>query len=303
MKFLLILTLLLTNFSNSFSQDELRKNPRTIVLTDGEIDDHSSMIRFLLYSCHYDIEAIIETNSKWQRYGHSKEDWWENMLEAYEKVRPNLLVHQKGYPTADFLRSISYLGDEDSTHLDTPRSRYKPGQTKYRDPSEWADTPGSNKIVEVLLEDNPDPIYVQVWGGANTLSRALFKLKRDFPDQYDEASKKVTAHNIDYQDGAGTYIEQFHPNVTMIVDWGFVGTWNYHSQTDTYELIAQEIKKNHGPLGALYPQKYISEGDTPAFFNFLDNGLRNHEHPTYGGGGGRDGGTVTNHSVFFDGQG
>jgi hypothetical protein len=51
--------------------------PRVIVMTDGEIDDHSSMIRFLLYTCDVDVCAIIETNSIFQREGHSQEDWYE----------------------------------------------------------------------------------------------------------------------------------------------------------------------------------------------------------------------------------
>lgn len=287
-------------FTCYLSAQEATKKPRVIVMTDGEIDDQSSMIRFLLYSCHFDIEAIIETNSKWQRTGHSKEDWRENMLTAYEKVRPNLLVHNNDYPAADFFRSISFIGDEDSTHLDVPRSRYKPGQKKYRDPSAWSDTPGSDKIVEVLLEDNPDPIYIQVWGGANTLSRALYKLKQEHPEQYEEATKKITTHNIDYQDGAGTYIEQFHPYVNKVVNWGFVGTWNYKSQTDTYEMIEREVKNNHGPLGALYPQAYVSEGDSPAFLYCLPNGLRNYEHPTYGGWGGRYTVSAFDSTVFMD---
>jgi hypothetical protein len=37
----------------------------------------------------------------------------------------------------------------------------------------------------------------------------------------------------------------------------------------------------------LYPQDYISEGDSPAFFYTIKNGLRNYENPTYGGWGGR----------------
>lgn len=277
-----------------------KAKPRVIVMTDGEVDDHSSMIRFLLYSCDFDIEAIIETNSKWQREGHSKEDWWENMLSAYDKVYPNLLVHHPGYPTANFLRSISFVGDEDPNHLDTPRSKYRPGQKKYRDPSDWADTPGSDKIIEVLLEENPHPIYIQVWGGANTLSRALHKLKQEYPEKYEEATQKITTHNIDYQDGAGTYLEQMHPHVTKVFNQGFAGTWNYQSQTDTYTLISQEVQNNHGALGALYPQKYVSEGDTPAFLYCLPNGLRNYEHPSFRGWGGRYEATHLDSSVFMD---
>jgi len=41
--------------------------PRVIVMTDGEIDDRSSMIRFLLYTNDVDLLAIIETNSVYQR--------------------------------------------------------------------------------------------------------------------------------------------------------------------------------------------------------------------------------------------
>ncbi len=285
MKYLLTIVLLTLNL-NLFA-DQIKNKPQVIVMTDGEVDDHSSMIRFLLYTCDLDVKAIIETNSKWQREGHSKEDWWENMLDAYEKVHPNLLVHNKDYPSADVLRSISFIGDEDPDHLDTPRSSYRPGMQQYRDPSGWADTPGSDKIVAVLLEDSDEPVYIQAWGGANTLSRALHKLKQEHPGKYEQAVKRVTTHNIDYQDGAGTYIEQFHPEVTKIVNWGFVGTWNYKSQTDTYDLVAREVKAGHGVLGALYPQDYISEGDSPAFLYCLPNGLRSYEHPTYGGWGGR----------------
>ena len=80
--------------------------PKVIVMTDGEIDDHSSMIRFLLYTCDVDVQAIIETNSMFQRTGHSKEPWYENQLAAYETIHPNLIKHHPGYPTAEKLRAI-----------------------------------------------------------------------------------------------------------------------------------------------------------------------------------------------------
>jgi hypothetical protein len=276
------------------------KKPQVIVMTDGEVDDQSSMIRFLLYTCDMDVRAIIETNSKWQREGHSKEDWLEKLLAAYEKVHPNLLVHNKNYPSADYLRSISFVGDEDPAHLDTPRSNYYPGKKEYRDPSDWADTPGSDKIVDLLLENSKEPIYVQIWGGGNTLSRALYKLKEEYPEKYEHGAKRVSAHFISYQDGAGTYLEQKHPMVTKVADSGFDGTWNYNSQTDTYDLIASEVITGHGPLGALYPQSYVSEGDSPSFFYCLPNGLRNYEHPTFGGWGGRYEPMKSDSSVFVD---
>jgi len=73
----------------------------------------------------------------------------------------------------------------------------------------------------------------------------------------------------------------------MLLSHYFWGTWAYESQIYTYQFIKDYVHNNHGPLGKLYPQSYISEGDTPSFLYSLANGLRSHEHPTYGGWGGR----------------
>jgi hypothetical protein len=94
-------------------------------------------------------------------------------------------------------------------------------------------------------------------------------------------------YNIWYQDDAGNYIETHHPLVTMIHCGHFAGTWNYRSQPDTHDFITRHVKTGHGPLGAMYPQTCVSEGDSPAFFHVVANGLRNHEHPGFGGWGGR----------------
>ena len=279
------------------------KKPRVIVMTDGEIDDHSSMIRFLLYTCDVEVCAVIETNSIFQREGHSKKDWYENQLEAYGRVWPNLVKHNPGYPTADHLRAVSFVGDEEHDHLRGLREKrweLIPGaEITYR-PDDWEDTPGSDKIVEVLLEDNPEPVHIQAWGGGNTAARAFYKLKTEHPDDYHRAVSKVVMYNIWYQDGAGNYIETDHPEVTLIYCGSFAGTWNYRSQKNTYDFIEHHVKTNHGPLGALYPQDYVSEGDSPAFFYSLYNGLRNYEDPTYGGWGGRFEKTPGHDHVYID---
>ena len=261
---------------------------RVIVMTDGEIDDHSSMIRFLLYSCDVEVCAIIETNSIFQREGHSKEDWYEKQLEAYAKIYPNLIKHNPDYPTVDKLREISCIGDEDHDHLiGLKRRELIPGAEITFKPYDWKDTPGSEKIVQVLLEKNPAPVHIQAWGGGNTAARAFYKLKTEYPGDYQRAVSKVVMYNIWYQDGAGNYIEKNHPEVTMLYCGSFAGTWNYNSQKNTNDFIAKNVKNDHGPLGALYPQDYVSEGDSPAFLYSISNGLRNHEHPTFGGWGGR----------------
>lgn len=264
--------------------------PKVIVMTDGEIDDHSSMIRFLLYTCDVDVQAIIETNSMFQRNGHSEKSWYEDQLAAYEVVHPNLIKHHPGYPTAEKLRAISFVGDEDFEHLKgTRETRWQqiPGGAVEFDPSGWPDTPGSDAIVRILLQNDPAPIHLQAWGGGNTASRAFHKLKTAHPADYERAVSKVVMYNIWYQDDAGNYIERHHPLVTMIYCGHFAGTWNYRSQPRTHDFITRNVKNGHGPLGALYPQTYISEGDSPAFLYVVDNGLRNHEHPGFGGWGGR----------------
>jgi hypothetical protein len=288
-------TILLLLFTNSnivlaFAHNSGNTKPRIIVMTDGEIDDHSSMIRFLLYTCDVEVCAIIETNSIFQREGHSKEDWYENQLEAYAKVYSNLIKHNPDYPTPEYLKKVSFIGDEDHDHLKGLRKKrweLKPGAKTTFTPENWKDTPGSDKIVEVLLEKNPEPVYIQAWGGGNTAARAFYKLEKDFPDDYKRALSKVIMYNIWYQDGAGNYIEQNHPEVTMLYCGSFAGTWDYRSQKNTYDFIENNVKKKHGPLGSLYPQDYVSEGDSPAFLYSIANGLRNHEHPAYGGWGGR----------------
>lgn len=50
----------------------------------------------------------------------------------------------------------------------------------------------------------------------------------------------------------------------------------------------------------MYPQDYVSEGDSPAFFYSIKNGLRNYEDPTYGGWGGRFEKTPEYDHVYID---
>ncbi len=290
MKKILVIVFLVVFSNYKAIASDLNTKPRVIVMTDGEIDDHSSMIRFLLYSCDMEVCAIIETNSIFQKEGHSKENWYEKQLEAYEKIYPNLKKHSPDYPTPEYLKKVSFIGDEDHDHLKgliKKRWELKPGAKTTYTPENWKDTPGSDKIVEVLLEKNPEPVYIQAWGGGNTAARAFYKLKTKYPKDYKRALSKVVMYNIWYQDGAGMFIEQNFPEVTMLYCGSFAGTWNYRSQPNTHDFISKNVKNGHGPLGALYPQDYISEGDSPAYFYTLPNGLRNYENPTYGGWGGR----------------
>lgn len=272
----------------SFKGYSQNTKPRVIALTDGEVDDQSSMVRFLLYTNEFDVEAIIETNSVFQRLGHSKEGWLKKQLDAYEKDYPNLIKHDANYPTALALREKCFIGDEDSSHIVVNHfaSKRIPGLKPQINPDAWADTPGSDKIVEVLLKNDSRPVYIQAWGGGNTAAKAFAKLKKLYPSQYAKAIAKVVMYNIWYQDGAGSYIETFHPDATMLISYHFSGTWDYGSQGNSKAFVSENLLNNKGHLAKLYPQKYISEGDSPSYFYTIPNGLRSYENPTYGGWGG-----------------
>lgn len=288
-KLFLFIGILIPMFIDPFDATGQASKPRVIAMTDAEIDDRSSMVRFLLYTNDIELVAIIQTNSVYQRNGWSSEKWLEKQIDAYEQVYPNLKIHDPAYPTPDELRRKVYIGDEDSSHLvvDRQSARRFPGMEPVIDPAKWPDTPGSDKIVEVLLEKDPRPVYIQAWGGGNTAARAFYKLKTQYPADYDRAVSKVIMYNIWYQDGAGNYIERYHPKVTMLLCYNFSGTWAYGSQRYTYQFVRDLMHNGRNPLGALYPQDYISEGDSPAFLYSLENGLRGYEDPTYGGWGGR----------------
>ena len=45
-------------------------------------------------------------------------------------------------------------------------------------------TPGSKRIVEVLLDDSdPRPVWLQAWGGPNTIARALKTIEEERPER------------------------------------------------------------------------------------------------------------------------
>ena len=122
---------------------------RVIVTSDGEIDDECSMIRFLLYANEWDIEAIITSSSQYHWRGHNwaGDNWLDPIIDAYEEVYPNLVQHDKHYPSPEYLRAHTYLGNVDAEgEMDK-------------------ETDGSRRIEEVLLDTNDKrPVWIQAWG-------------------------------------------------------------------------------------------------------------------------------------------
>ncbi|KAF3004339.1 hypothetical protein E8E13_009517 [Curvularia kusanoi] len=156
-----------------------RNKLRTVITTDMESDDLASLVRYILYTNDLDTQGLVYTSSRYhwegdgrntsfflpgREYNTSQTSWRptgtitieDRLLKAYEEVYPNLRVHDASYPPPAYLRSITKIGNVDFE-----------GEMAH-------DTPGSDLIKRLIL-DTTDPrmLYLQAWGGTNTIARAL----------------------------------------------------------------------------------------------------------------------------------
>lgn len=267
---------------------------RVIVLTDieNEPDDAMSLVRFLTYSNQWDVEGLIATTSVHQK--RELATWRiKEIVNAYGKVQPNLLKHEKGYPTAKYLLSVVKEGRPDyGMHA----------------VGEGMDSEGSELIISSLERDDDRPVWVLVWGGPNCLAQALWKIKATrTPEEVDRLVAKLRVYTISDQDDSGPWIRKNFPGLFYIVSPGYhkfggyhYGTWSGISGDKFHGRFAgadftlvdnpwlDENIRCKGPLGAQYPfMKYLMEGDTPTFLYLIDNGLGNTERPDWGSWGGR----------------
>ena len=285
MKTLLLSTLLFLTFNFIYGQN-IQKN-RTIVLTDIEADpdDTQSLVRLLLYSNEIDILGIVATTSCWMTDTIHPQSITK-VIQAYEKVQPNLKKHHPGFPEASTLYPL-----------------IKKGLPKYgmKGVGEGMDSEGSDWIIEILENEDDRPLWISTWGGVNTLAQALYKIEKT--KSKDEAKRliaKLRVYTISDQDDSGVWIRNNFPDLFYIVtpgdDYGSA-TWTGINDSNIKGIdhstihnswIASNIQQNHGPLGSVYPDvAWGMEGDTPSFLSFIQNGLNTAVHPEWGGWGGR----------------
>ncbi|MTV41615.1 DUF1593 domain-containing protein [Duganella radicis] len=258
---------------------------RLIVLSDLEADpdDSQSLVRLLLYSNQIDIEALVATTSTHQKTRIAPESM-RAIIAAYGKVQANLSKHEAGYPKAAALKSL-----------------VREGLPVYgmQGVGEGKDSAGSEAIIKALEKHDQRPLWISVWGGANTLAQALYRMRHDrTPAELARMIGKLRVYAISDQDDTGIWIRTQFPQLFYIVSPGGYGaaTWGgmhvAEPGFDNTEVgnswIAEHIQQGHGPLGAAYPDVgYGAEGDTPAFLSLIPNGLNAPEHPDWGGWGGR----------------
>ena len=140
LKIILFLPIILFVFElNSIAQKKGNlEKPRTIITTDGEIDDVDSFIRMLLHANEFKLEGLVYSSSMWHYKGDGKGtkmvsememtqklygektdlrwpgvQWMQGLVDAYEQVYPKLSTHAEGFPKADYLRTLIKVGNID----------------------------------------------------------------------------------------------------------------------------------------------------------------------------------------------
>ena len=303
MKILASVICLLAVSISGLAKDKNGLKPRLVVCTDiapadVEPDDMESMVRLMAYADCFEVEALI-TSVGWNCDPYPKEwaDYLFRVIEAYRKDVPNLMKrsNQQGFlpieqengqqqigywPSADYLKSRAVMGSER-------------GGIKVI--GEGNDSPGSELLIRLADEDDPRPIYVAAWGGANTLAQAIWRVKQTRPaEELKRFVRKFRIYTITDQDmqynmrmdraySSHMWLRrEFKDDLQFIWD---EGTWQ--EQCELGKRHWQQHKENiqgKGALGKEYPTyKWGVEGDTPSFLYVMPNGVNNPEDPYQAG--------------------
>ena len=301
MKRLLILLLILSTGS-IVSHGETWK-PRLVVCTDiapadVEPDDMESMVRLMAYADLYEIEALI-TSVGWNCDPYPAE-WAEylfQVVDAYRHDLPNLMqrsgqqsflpIEQEngqqsiGYwPSADYVKSRAVMG--------SVRGGIKAI-------GEGNDSPGSDLLIRLADEDDPRPIYVAAWGGANTLAQAIWRVKQTrSAAEVSRFVRKFRIYTITDQDmqysmrmnraySSHQWLRsEFKDDLQFIWD---EGAWQEQCELGKrhWEQHTTHIQ-GKGALGKAYPNyKWGVEGDTPSFLYVMPHGLNDPDDPRQAG--------------------
>ncbi len=272
--------------------------PRLAVLTDigGDPDDQQSMIRLMLYANEFDLELIVASAAGTPNELHeaiTRPDLIRQIIDGYEKVRPNLIRHADHWPEAQKLRSLVRAGNPKRG-----RNHVRAGQ----------DTDGSREIIRVVDAGSPErPLNLSIWGGQTDLAQALWTVKssRDVAG-WKSFTTKLRIYDIDDQDGLAGWMRTEFPGLFYILAKAqpgedkrtglYRGMYLTGDPSLTSRQWVDENVRSRGPLGALYPVETwtepnphgcLKEGDTPSWFFFLPRGGNVAEDPTKPGWGGQ----------------
>lgn len=144
----------------------------TTVVPDFETFEYTSPTTGETY------KAVCYKQSRWCGM-----NWYKAFIDGYEASYENLVSYDDSYPTPDYLRSVTYVGN-----------------IKYK--GEMLEETAGSVALEDLLLNNEDgvPLYVLLWGGCNTVARALKSIEEDYKDtdQWDKIYNKICSEVVFY---------------------------------------------------------------------------------------------------------
>ncbi len=250
--------------------------PRLIVTTDGEVDDQNSLRHLLLYANDIEIAGIVYSASQfhWQgdggkntlgevtknnmnveengdsltEYRPQEMGWVEDAIKnEYAVDYDNLVLNDANYPTADELLSVVKVGNVEF-------------EGDVREATE-----GSEYIKEIILDDNNRPLYLESWGGFNTIARALMSIEEEYKDtdDWDAIYKKVCGKIVIQGNGQDKtyedYIAKIYPDLMIYasssINYGYYASnsapadSNYMFHAD---WLTTHVKNNHGAMMGHY---------------------------------------------------
>jgi hypothetical protein len=274
------------------------ERPRLAVLTDigGDPDDRQSMIRLMMYANEFQIEALIASAAGTPgelKDAITRTELIVEIIDAYERVLPNLKKHAAGWPEANELRSRVKSGN--------PRR----GREHIGD---GHDSDGSRELVRLVdAASTEGPLNISIWGGQTDLAQALWRVKHDRgEDGLAEFVARFRVYDISDQDGIAEWMRREFPGMHYILakapegrdkrDGTYRGMYLTGDESLTSREWIDEHVRSRGPLGALYPTDTwtepnphgcLKEGDTPSWFFFLPKGGNDPRDPAKPGWGGQ----------------
>ncbi len=206
---------------------------RTIITQDAEVDDQNSLRHFLFYANEVELLGIVQTSSKFhwigvpgavrteqldsgdfagfeqapfdRPYRWPGTDWMFRVVDDYAKDYPNLCRHAEGYPSPEHVRSLVKIGN-----------------IGYEGEMEHS-TEGSELIRKYILDDDDRKLYIQIWGGTNTVARALMDIQQEYEGSdgwealHERITNKVVLTACGEQDGTyRSYIAEEWPQIPFI---------------------------------------------------------------------------------------
>ncbi|MEZ4904719.1 MAG: DUF1593 domain-containing protein [Spirosomataceae bacterium] len=247
----------------------MNQKPRVIVSSDiggTDPDDFQSMIHLMMYSDLFKLEGLISSP-----FGNGTKKDFLDMVNLYEKDRPQLSTRIKGLYTANALREMVKQGAKKEAPF--------AGYTTPTEGSEW--------IIQCAKKESIQPLWVLVWGGIEDLAQAL----HDAPDIAQNIRVYwIGGPNKKWSINAYSYIAKHHPNLWMIESNATYRGWFMEDENAPKDMSGaayyENFIKGHGAMGANFLNYYkghIKMGDTPSLAYLMHGEPDNPQSDSWGG--------------------